>query len=356
MFFSLLIHEYGHALTALFFGASPWITLEALGGRAEYNGYGMTPKQQFLITLNGPLLQTLLIFIPYALLKSGNFENHYYIHYLLSATMQLNIVWCLLNLLPIIPLDGGRLLHYILAGKFGEKGARASILIGLLFATIATPYLFFHGYTFFAVLIAMMGLQNLQILQQIKNPSSTSTPFANYQNALKAIDNNELEKAKTLLKKLLKTKDSKVKHLSTEALAKLHYQQNEKEQAYDLLVKTDPKQIRKPNPFSANSLTKNKTTLSSPSTPATSTRSNPPTRSPYSNQKPSPTSTNPTPPVAGYLQHHNSAPTSAKTPCISSPSTPTSPSKTTLSSKPTPPKSERYLQLSRLNKSSKQTS
>lgn len=249
MFFSLLIHEYGHALTALFFGASPWITLEALGGRAEYNGYGMTPKQQFLITLNGPLLQTLLIFIPYALLKSGNFENHYYIHYLLSATMQLNIVWCLLNLLPIIPLDGGRLLHYILAGKFGEKGARASILIGLLFATIATPYLFFHGYTFFAVLIAMMGLQNLQILQQIKNPSSTSTPFANYQNALKAIDNNELEKAKTLLKKLLKTKDSKVKHLSTEALAKLHYQQNEKEQAYELLVKTDPEQIREAKPL-----------------------------------------------------------------------------------------------------------
>jgi len=34
LFFSLLVHEYGHALTALYFGAKPTVILEAFGGKA----------------------------------------------------------------------------------------------------------------------------------------------------------------------------------------------------------------------------------------------------------------------------------------------------------------------------------
>jgi hypothetical protein len=37
------------------------ITLEAFGGNAQYDSYRITPKQSFLITLNGPLLQSVLI-------------------------------------------------------------------------------------------------------------------------------------------------------------------------------------------------------------------------------------------------------------------------------------------------------
>lgn len=53
MFVSLLVHEYGHALTAAYFGAKPTITLEAFGGRAEYSSFGISRKKQLLITLYG---------------------------------------------------------------------------------------------------------------------------------------------------------------------------------------------------------------------------------------------------------------------------------------------------------------
>jgi len=51
LFLSLIVHEYGHALTALYFGAQPTITLEGLGGKAQYNGARMTSQQQLWITI-----------------------------------------------------------------------------------------------------------------------------------------------------------------------------------------------------------------------------------------------------------------------------------------------------------------
>src|SRR5262245_13208837 len=65
---SLLVHEYGHALTAVWFGARPTITLAAFGGRAEYSSRGITPAQDFIITLNGPLADCMLSVLAYGIL------------------------------------------------------------------------------------------------------------------------------------------------------------------------------------------------------------------------------------------------------------------------------------------------
>lgn len=249
MFFSLLVHEYGHALTALYFGAKPSITLEAFGGKAEYNGLGMTPKHHFLITLNGPLLESVLIFLSYSVLKSGVFDHSYYMNYFLNVTMRLNILWCLLNLIPVAPLDGGHLVRYMLERKFGHKGYRASIIIGLIAVGVFAPYLFFKGLFFFGVLLVIMGLQNFQVLQEEKRASGENNPFGTYLKGVEAMKNNDLEKAKTLLTKLLKSKDSKIKHLSTESLAKIYHQENQPEKSYDLLLKIDPHFLKEGKPL-----------------------------------------------------------------------------------------------------------
>lgn len=249
MFLSLLVHEYGHALTALYFGAKPSITLEAFGGKAEYNGFGMTPKHHFLITLNGPLLESVLIFLSYSLLKAGVFEHSYYMQYFLNVTMRLNILWCLLNLIPVVPLDGGQLVRYVLEKKFGPKGYRASILIGLVAVGVFAPYLFFKGLFFFGVLLVIMGLQNFQMLQEEKRASGEDNLFGTYQKGVEAMNNNDLQKAKTLLTKLLKSKDPKIKHLSTESLAKIYHQENQPEKSYNLLLKADPQLLKEGKPL-----------------------------------------------------------------------------------------------------------
>ncbi len=244
MFFSLLVHEFGHALTAAYFGARPSITLEAFGGRAEYNPTGITLKQRFLITLNGPLFESILILLSYSLLKSGNFEAHPHIQYLLQVTMRLNILWCLLNLVPVMPLDGGQLLRYLLERKFGYKGYRASIIIGLISIVVMTPYLFSQGYSFFGLLLLFMGLENYQALQREERASGKSSQLNQYLESVEAINKNELDKAKLLLKKLLKSRDPKVKHLAVESMAKIHYKENETEKSYDLLINADPQLLK----------------------------------------------------------------------------------------------------------------
>ena len=94
-FMSLLVHEYGHALTAMYFGARPVIFFEAFGGRAHYDNYGISLRQQFFITLNGPLVQGGLIVLSYLLLKWGLFAGYPYVHYFLYVTMRINIFWFL---------------------------------------------------------------------------------------------------------------------------------------------------------------------------------------------------------------------------------------------------------------------
>lgn len=242
LIFSLLVHEYGHALTAYYFGARPAIVLEAFGGRAEYDGFGMTPKQRFLVTLNGPLLESVLIALSYSLLKWDVFVGHPYIQYFLYVTMKLNILWCLLNLIPIAPLDGGYLARYLLERKFGEKGYRASIMLGLLCASVAVPYLCYHGFVFFGVLLIIFGFQHFQMLRQ--SSPLQEAPFSSYMRGIEAIKQNDLESAKAILRRLLKIKDAHIKHLAVESLAKVYAQENENQKSYDLLMKADPQLLK----------------------------------------------------------------------------------------------------------------
>jgi stage IV sporulation protein FB len=239
LIFSLLVHEFGHALTAQHFGAQPSITLEAFGGRAHYSNARMSATQDFFITLNGPLFESLLIFLPYFLLKMGAFDAHPYMRYFLYATMRLNLMWCLFNLIPICPLDGGYLLRNLLERKWGDKGTRISFFIGLSSAFLAVPLLFFLGYSFFAVLLLVFGLQHLRFFRK-----AAPTAFQSYLASQEAIKAQDFSRAKTLLKRLLKSQDSLVQQKAVEALAKLYIEEHETQKAYDLLLTADPKTLK----------------------------------------------------------------------------------------------------------------
>jgi stage IV sporulation protein FB len=166
LFISLMVHEYGHALTAKYFGANPTVTLEAFGGKAEYNGFRIKKWQDFVITMNGPLFESMLILISYTLLKQGFFLDSYYIRYFLYVTMKINILWCTLNLLPIAPLDGGRMAASILETLFKFQGYKISLLLGMATAVIGAPLLYLKGYFFFAVLLLIFGFQHIQKWQE----------------------------------------------------------------------------------------------------------------------------------------------------------------------------------------------
>lgn len=106
----IFIHEMGHALAASFFS---WrikqITLLPFGGVAEFDEHGNRPlKEETLVVLAGPLQHVWMIAIAVILTKLAWLPEDLYqlfIHY--------NLMILIFNLLPIWPLDGGKLLFLL---------------------------------------------------------------------------------------------------------------------------------------------------------------------------------------------------------------------------------------------------
>lgn len=128
----VILHEFGHALTARSFGIrTESITLHAIGGIAalnptEYKKSIAKPVRSLLIWLAGPGvnlvlygLTTLLIWILFGV---GAVAHSTLFRYL-SFFQFINLILALFNLLPIFPLDGGGILYSILAMITSRKRA-----------------------------------------------------------------------------------------------------------------------------------------------------------------------------------------------------------------------------------------
>lgn len=107
LFFIVLVHELGHSYMAYRFR---WrikrITLLPFGGMAETEEYGNRPvREEFLVTINGPIQHLWLIGASFLLLKTPYWTQGDHEIFLFH-----NMAILLFNLLPILPLDGGRLM------------------------------------------------------------------------------------------------------------------------------------------------------------------------------------------------------------------------------------------------------
>ncbi len=134
IFFSVLIHEYGHALTSCLFKQKARIQLVALGGLTSYEGPKLKFWQQFLIVFNGPLFGFFLFLFATFSLHTWNLSPPVY--QIFKITQVANLFWTIVNLLPVLPLDGGQLLRIILEASFGIRGFKASLILGAIIATL----------------------------------------------------------------------------------------------------------------------------------------------------------------------------------------------------------------------------
>lgn len=162
-FLSILVHELGHALTARAFGAWSEITLQAFGGYATCSGKVLSRPRSFLVTAAGPVIQIVLglgLLFSGLLHRSPNENTDYF----LVTLMWISLFWAAINLLPILPLDGGRMLDAIL----GPRRIRITLWITIL--TCAAMILVVLDLTrdpLPAIFLAMFGWQAIQALRQL---------------------------------------------------------------------------------------------------------------------------------------------------------------------------------------------
>lgn len=171
VFISVLVHELGHALASRAFGYQPTITLAWMGGHTYPNAPGPIPwHRDVLLTLAGPVFGALLgVACWVGFLFWGNQSE--VLGYLLKVGAIANFFWAVFNLVPVLPLDGGRIASVVAMRLFGHKGFLAAQGLGLL-ASAALVYLGIRaGMLFLALFFAMFGFQALRALSEaLKEP------------------------------------------------------------------------------------------------------------------------------------------------------------------------------------------
>lgn len=242
MFFSLLFHEYGHALAAKKFGQHPEITLEAFGGYAAYDGRRISEKHHFIITLCGPLFTALLIGVSFLLLKNHEAYSYpfkFFLHY----TQKLNTYWLIVNLAPLYPMDGGKLVGYFFKRWLGnEKGHLLSLMLGNIVAVAGATYFLLNESYIFAYLFLYHGWKNFQLFR-LERRERKPIAFVLYNQAVQELAEKNTEKSGTLFKKLVKSKDPYIKARAIEGLAEVLILEGKKSEAYRLLLSTNLKSL-----------------------------------------------------------------------------------------------------------------
>jgi Zn-dependent protease len=199
VFISILVHEFGHALTALAFQQEVTISLHGMGGTASYTGKPLAGWQRTTVALAGPgaghvLGGAAILAVPLALM-----------HPLATVVVQdliwVNVGWGVLNLVPIQPLDGSHALDGML-GRVAQP-TRERIVTGVSIASavvLAGLALLFQMY--FALFL--LGWVMLDRVFAIRRSRAWAADAPHIEAANAALQANDAEAAIEPLKALAK--------------------------------------------------------------------------------------------------------------------------------------------------------
>jgi Zn-dependent protease/CBS domain-containing protein len=146
LYLSVLVHELSHSVVARGFGLPVRrILLYPLGGFSEIEREPQTPGREFLVSAAGPALSLLLAAGGWGLthvVTAGTIGGT-----LISQLMWANLVVGGFNLLPGLPLDGGRMLRAVIWKVTGRPGtstiaaawAGRVLALGLFVLVLAPP-------------------------------------------------------------------------------------------------------------------------------------------------------------------------------------------------------------------------
>jgi stage IV sporulation protein FB len=214
-FSSILIHELGHAMMLRRFGRPAHIVLYAMGGLAiegrprdfgsgspwsldSYSGFQprqRTPQEQILISAAGPGIQFVLLGVVIAIVYAtggavefqaadalpvlvphgGKIADVRNLQLLLSMLLQINLWWPIINLLPVLPLDGGQIALQVFIQQDPWGGTQRALWLSVIAGGAMAAFSLFvmHGNLLTAMLFASLAFSSYMTLQQMgggRNP------------------------------------------------------------------------------------------------------------------------------------------------------------------------------------------
>jgi Zn-dependent protease len=168
-FTCVVLHELGHSFTAMHFGVGVRrILLMPIGGMAEFDAIPRQPARELLITLAGPAVNftiAAILWLMVGLPAGWRLLGFYDFPDTGTGFVQLLLHWNLVmgcfNLLPVFPMDGGRIFRALLATRLPYLRATfwaattgkilamlAAFIAAVVFQSYLTAVLF--GFIYFA--------------------------------------------------------------------------------------------------------------------------------------------------------------------------------------------------------------
>jgi Zn-dependent protease len=191
-FVSILVHEFGHGLSSRALGVEPTgIVLYGMGGYCQYPTWHRHAWQRLIVLLLGPgagfLLLILVVAVAsasfglaatdlLALVGIGNGDVRAAVERLglrenstagfaTLYLLEINLWWGVLNLLPIWPLDGGRITEVVLGSFNPRHGTRWAHVVSLMTAGLIALWWASQGRYIMALWFGYFGYVNYQVLQ-----------------------------------------------------------------------------------------------------------------------------------------------------------------------------------------------
>jgi stage IV sporulation protein FB len=154
VFFSILAHEFGHITMGRFCGRGGNIILYSFGGLAIGDYQVPHRWQRMAISLAGPAAG--FLFYGIVLLVKDHLLSQIPLQFLIqnpglvqvidkgtAMLLGINLIWSLLNLVPIMPLDGGNFSQELFSAVNPRNGLRLSLTLSIFLALLAAGYCMF---------------------------------------------------------------------------------------------------------------------------------------------------------------------------------------------------------------------
>lgn len=170
VFVSVLVHELGHAFTAEAFGWPTEIVLYFAGGVAVSDRYlNNSPARGMTVSFMGPaagfMLYGLIAGVELFCRRFGLIRTPYLLVVFIFLK-EINLYWGLLNLIPVLPLDGGHIAHALFQIFRVRDPDSLTMKVGAVAAGLAAYYFFEKlENQFMGIMMVMLCVQNVAALQ-----------------------------------------------------------------------------------------------------------------------------------------------------------------------------------------------
>jgi len=137
---SVMLHELGHATMGLALGLEPSIVLHGMGGTTSWTAARpLSTAKRVAISLAGPAAG----FAVAAVVRWGLGERAFPTPvgaFVYETLLFVNFGWGVLNLLPMLPLDGGNVMAHLLNALTGGRGERPARIVSIVVAVAAASF------------------------------------------------------------------------------------------------------------------------------------------------------------------------------------------------------------------------